>query len=175
MFSLITPTIEYQGLSLQSTYAAYINELGNEERYPYPMDLAHEDFDALVSLLNNYSKGRDLPSWLVPNTTYWLMQNHEIVACSHLRHSLNQQLEEAGGHIGFGVRPSYRGKGISKILLNETLIQAKLKGIQKVQIHCYASNLASVGLIESVGASLIQTQELSQEKQTLLKFVYTQD
>lgn len=173
MFSLITPVVKYQSLSLQSTYAAYINELGNEERYPYPMDLAHEDFNALVSLLNDYSEGRNLPSWLVPNTTFWLVYKHEIVACSHLRHSLNQQLEEAGGHIGFGVRPSYRGKGISKILLNETLKQAKLKDIHKVHIHCYASNLASVGLIKSVGASLIQKQQLSQEKQTLLKYVYT--
>ncbi|MDT0594843.1 GNAT family N-acetyltransferase [Glaciecola petra] len=174
MLTLIKPVVEFEGINLKSTYDAYINELENEERYPYPMDLDHEDFVSFVALLNDYSKGQNLPDFLVPNTTFWLIQDNEIVACSHLRHTLNKQLTEAGGHIGFGVRPSYRGKGLGKVLLEQTLQQAKLNDINAVHIHCYASNLASVGLIKSVGANLIASRALSQEKQTLLKFIYHQ-
>lgn len=174
MYTLITPVVEYQGVSLQSTYNEYISELADEERYPYPMDLDHKDFASFVALLNNYSEGHNLPDFLVPNTTFWLMQNNEIIACSHLRHTLNKQLKEAGGHIGFGVRPSYRGKGIAKVLLQQTLEQAQLKNISLVHLHCYASNLASVALIKSIGARVIESRELSENKQRLLKFVYRQ-
>lgn len=151
------PKLQAPSIELQGSYRAYIAELQNEERYPYPLDLPHDDFGSLISLLSDYAKGVNLPDWLVPNTTYWLVANGEIVACSHLRHNLNEALEQAGGHIGLGVRPSYRGKGLSKLLLKLTLAEANKKGIQQVHIHCFDDNKASIALIEGVGAKLQST------------------
>lgn len=163
---LITPHEQFQ-----HSYLAYIAELGDEERYPYPLDLDHSNFPLLIKLLTDYANGRNLPDWLVPNSTYWLMDGAEIVGCSHLRHRLNAQLKEAGGHIGLGVRPSRRGQGVGKILLNLTLQQAKLKGLKAVHIHCHANNQASVNLIASVGGQLDSKIVPRGETTEVLRFV----
>jgi predicted acetyltransferase len=164
---LVSPCIDFK-----NSYFSYIEELGNEERYPYPMDLEHANFEALVERLEGYSKGMELPDWLVPNTTFWLVNEGEICGCSHLRHHLNQELEFAGGHIGLGIRPCYRGKGLSKLLLNLTIKKAIDMGIKDVHIHCHQSNMQSRRMIESSGAILLSTIELEESNQTLLRYVY---
>ena len=73
MFSLIRPTVEYE-----ESYRSYIRELGDSERYPFPLDYPYDDFQALVTRLNNYSLGIGLPDDLVPNTTFWLVEDGEI-------------------------------------------------------------------------------------------------
>lgn len=168
IMKLISPSIDFK-----NSYFSYIEELGNEERYPYPMDLEHANFEALVDRLTLYSKGINLPDWLVPNTTFWLMNKNQICGCSHLRHCLNEELEFAGGHIGLGIRPTYRGKGLSKILLNLTIKKAINMGINKVHIHCHQSNIHSKRMIESTGAILSSTVALEESKQTLLRYVYS--
>ncbi|MEM8497643.1 MAG: GNAT family N-acetyltransferase [Pseudomonadota bacterium] len=140
--------------ALESSYLEYLEELGDEERYPYPMDLDHSDFSGLIQTLHNYSRGIDLPDWLVPNTTYWFINQKELVGVAHLRHELNSQLREAGGHIGLGIRPSYRGKGFGKEILRQTIEKARELGIKDVHIHCHRHNEASARMIRSVGGIL---------------------
>lgn len=146
---LITPNTSYK-----ESYKAYITELGNEERYPYPMDFDYSDFPALIKRLANYSKGIHLPHWQVPNSTYWLVQNNELIGVAHLRHYLNEILLNSGGHIGLGIRPGYRAKGYGNLLLELTINKAKEKGIKEVHIHCHKSNMASVQMILSNGGTL---------------------
>ncbi|WP_395338922.1 GNAT family N-acetyltransferase [Ningiella sp. W23] len=155
----------------EQSYRDYIQELGDEERYPYPMDLPFDDFAVFVSTLKGYDKGIKLPHNLVPNSTYWLISNNEIVGCSHLRHHLNAALEHAGGHIGLGIRPRYRNKGLSTILLRQTLDKAREKGIDDVHIHCYADNLASKRMIEACGAKLHSQVFLSEHSKTVLRYI----
>ncbi|MBO7924598.1 GNAT family N-acetyltransferase [Alteromonas sp. KS69] len=164
---LINPLVEFE-----NSYLDYIKELGSEERYPYPMDLDCSNFPAFVQLLSNYSKGINLPNHMVPNTTFWLIENQEIVGCSHLRHTLNDSLKHAGGHIGLGIRPSYRGKGVGKRLLSQTIEQANKIDITAVHIHCYKSNIASAKLIESSGATLDSTVDLEDGSEKVLRFIY---
>jgi predicted acetyltransferase len=95
-----------------------------------------------------------------------------ICGCLHLRHYLNEELEFAGGHIGLGIRPSYRGKGPSKRLLNLTIKKAIDMGIKGVHIHCHQSNNQSRQMIESSGARLSSTTELEESHQTLLRYIY---
>lgn len=165
---LITPTVKYE-----DSYRAYIKELGSEERYPYPLDLDHSDFPQFVEMLNHYSKGLHLPAHLVPNTTYWLVKDNEIVGCSHLRHRLNDGLRFAGGHIGLGVRPSKRGLGYGEELLNLTLGKAAEIKINDVHIHCYESNVISTSLIVSSGAKLNSTVNADGKNEKILRFVYS--
>ncbi len=164
---LILPTTRYK-----TSYNRYIEELKDEERYPYPMDLDHVDFDAFVRRLSNYSLGKALPEWMVPNTTYWLMENDEVIGCSHLRHELNESLEFAGGHIGIGIRPSFRGKGLGKLLLELTLNKAREKHIEQVHIHCYQSNIASKKLLESVGAIFDSKEQAEDSNEIVLRYLY---
>jgi len=164
---LVKPTIKFK-----ESYCAYIKELGSEERYPYPLDLPYQDFDALIHTLDAYSKGLALPSWLVPNTTFWLVDNKEILGCSHLRHYLNEDLAHVGGHIGLGIRPKARGKGLSKFLLNATIEEAVKIGIQHVHIHCYDNNIPSKKMIESTGAQLGSSVMLESENKRVLRYIY---
>ena len=143
---LIKPTLDYQ-----ASYLSYIEELGDEERYPFPLDFDHSDFNALLSQINDFEQGINLPIGYVPSSTYWLMDGDEIIGVSNLRHHLNDLLLEAGGHIGLSTRPSMRGQGLGIKLLQMTLEQASQMGIIEVHIHCYADNPASAKMIEACG------------------------
>lgn len=118
------------------------------------MDLDCSYFTELIQKLSDYSQGLNLPKWQVPNSTYWLVQDNELIGVAHLRHYLNKMLLELGGHIGLGIRPSYRTKGYSNFLLELTINKAKDLGIKEIHIHCHKSNTASVQMVLSNGGIL---------------------
>ncbi len=64
-----------------------------------------------------------------------------------LRLGLNDALLKRGGHIGYSIRPSERGKGYAKEMLKLGVSQAKSKGIKKLLVTCHTSNLASRAVI----------------------------
>lgn len=75
----------------------------------------------------------------------------------NLRLRLNDYLLENGGHIGYSIRPSERGKGYAKETLRQGLQVAKEKNIRKALVACSVNNpasraviLANGGLIEDV-------------------------
>ena len=149
MLSLIKPTVEYE-----KSYRSYVQELGGAERYPFTLDFEFDDFSALVTRLNNCSLGIDLPEDHVPHTTFWLVENGEIVGVSSLRHRMTDRLKRLGGHIGFGVRPSARGRGVAKELLGRTLREAGQLGISEVLVICLKDNIASSRVIRANGGRL---------------------
>ncbi len=146
---LITPSSRYH-----ASYLSYIEELGDEERYPFPLDFEHHDFTAMLARIRQFEQGINLPVGVVPSSTYWLVKSHEIIGVANLRHQLNEQLKQAGGHIGLGIRPSFRGRKLSIQLLKLTLKQAANKGIKAVHVHCYRDNLASARMIVAAGGQL---------------------
>lgn len=146
---LILPSPAYE-----RSYRDYIQELGNEDRYPFPMDFDHTDFSALLERLETFRTGVDLPEGFVPSTTYWMIERKELIGVSSLRHFLNDRLKHSGGHIGLGVRPSYRGKGVGSRLLGLTIEKAGAFGIRHVHVHCYRHNEASARMIVRNGGHL---------------------
>lgn len=147
--SLIKPCVEYE-----ASYRAYISELGDEVRYPFPLDFDASDFGALLNRLADLEAGINLPDGRVPSSTYWLVEDGEIVGISNLRHFLNDELRHCGGHIGLGVRPLQRGQGLGVRLLQLTVDQARQIGIPEVHVHCYRWNEASARMIERCGGML---------------------
>lgn len=146
---LVLPNPEYE-----KSYREYILELGDEERYPFPLDFDHSDFPELLAKLDSFRKGIDLPEGYVPATTYWLVEGNELLGVSNLRHFLNDRIRRAGGHIGLGVRPSRRGKGLGSLLLKLTLEKALERGILAVHVHCHKHNVASSRMIIANGGCL---------------------
>ena len=65
----------------------------------------------------------------------------------NLRLRLNDYLLENGGHIGYSIRPSERGKGYAKESLRQGLQVAKEKNIKKALVTCSAENPASRAVI----------------------------
>jgi predicted acetyltransferase len=146
---LILPRFEYE-----PSYGAYIRELGDEERYPFPLDFEHRDFAALLRRLDDFANGVNLPEGFVPSSTYWLVEGGELIGVSNLRHYLNDRIRHHGGHIGLGVRPSCRGRGLGNVLLSFTIQEARKKGIAPIHIHCHKSNTASARMIARNGGVL---------------------
>mgnify|MGYP001792378386 FL=1 len=147
--SLILPSAEYE-----QSYRAYIEELGDDERYPFPLDFEHDDFAALLRRLRDCADGVGLPDGFVASSTFWLVDGGELLGVSNLRHELNDVLREHGGHIGLGVRPAAQGRGLGKRLLALTIRQARRRGIDEVHVHCNKGNLASAGMILANGGLL---------------------
>ena len=117
-------------------------------------DLDLEAWSAYLADQMRYAQGVDLPAEHVPQTMYWLRRDGYPVGMSKVRHVLNDELRARGGHIGYSVRPSERGKGYGHILLNLTLEQASHLGLDRVLITSDWSNKSSRAMIERQGGVL---------------------
>lgn len=146
---LVLPSAKFE-----FSYRSYIRELGNEERYPFPLDFDHSDFAAMLRKLNDFHQGANIPEGFVPSTTYWLIINNELIGVTNIRHYLNERIRHAGGHIGLGIRPSARGQGFGNLLMQRSIEKAQALSINPVHIHCYNDNLASAQTIIRNGGVL---------------------
>jgi predicted acetyltransferase len=142
---LIEPTAR-----LRESYTGLLREFVSrgEKLIPFVLEFPHDDFDGLLRRFQEVKAGIGLPDGFVPHSTYWLVRNGEqVLGVSNLRHRLTPKLQQEGGHIGYGVRPSERQKGYGTRLLSETLVVAKAHGISRVLITCAKTNLGSVQII----------------------------
>ncbi|MEV6971157.1 GNAT family N-acetyltransferase [Hamadaea sp. NPDC051192] len=85
---------------------------------------------------------------------WWIAEGDEILGAITLRHRLNDFLAEAGGHIGYGVRPSARRRGRAGWALGQVLQRAKERGLDRVMISCEDGNVGSARTIERNGGVL---------------------
>ena len=95
-----------------------------------------------------------LPAGRVPCTYRWIVDGEQVLGAIALRHQLNDYLLRAGGHIGYGIRPSARRRGLATWALGEMLGQARDLGLDRVLLVCETDNLASAATIEHHGGVL---------------------
>ena len=106
----------------------------------------------------NQEMGINLPEGWVPAIQLVAFSGKgQALGFLNLRLRLNNFLLEKGGHIGYSIRPSERGKGYAKEALRQGLQVAKEKNIKKALVTCSVNNpasraviLANGGLIEDV-------------------------
>jgi ribosomal protein S18 acetylase RimI-like enzyme len=55
------------------------------------------------------------------------------------------------GRLGMGLLPDYRGQGLGKRLMVETIRAARLAGIERVELEVFASNERAVALYRKLG------------------------
>lgn len=96
---------------------------------------------------------------VVPNSTYWLVDDGEVVAAVNIRHVLTDHLKMVGGNIGYAVRPSRWNQGYGTLILELALPKASALGINPVMITCADDNVASARIIEKNGGVLDDTYE----------------
>lgn len=117
-------------------------------------DVAFEELPNFLKKLVDMSRGIGLQPDLVPMTTYWMFADGKPVGISKLRHYLNEGLLRNGGHIGYCIRPTERGKGYGRQILALTLEKAREKGIEKALITVYQDNAVSCKVVLSNGGKL---------------------
>jgi predicted acetyltransferase len=108
-------------------------------------------FADYVTRLQEWSRGVNLPEGYVPASFYVGVVDGAIVGRLSLRHALNDFLRLAGGHIGYGVRRSQRGRGYAKAMLRQSLPLAAAVGIERALVLCDVDNAASRKVIEANG------------------------
>jgi len=85
-------------------------------------DIDFKDFGQFLQAQIDMSHGVGLdPNKFVPQTRYWLFVDSKPVGIGKLRRFLNERLRVLGGHIGYTIRPSERGKGYGTLILSELL------------------------------------------------------
>jgi len=80
----------------------------------------------------------------------WIVEDGRVLGGIGLRH----RADDDTGHVGYGVRPSARGRGLAGWALGRMLGEARAVGLDRLLIVCLAGNVASARTIESNGGVL---------------------
>ncbi|NFT07450.1 GNAT family N-acetyltransferase [Clostridium botulinum] len=150
---LITLTSSYK-----TEWESLISEFeeNGEKLIPLAMKGHANTFEEFLIEAYKNSKGIDLPDGIVPSDIYFLVDDNSkyLIGAIDIRHYLNEYLLKYGGNIGYGIRPSERKKGYATEMLYLALEECKTKGLSKVLITCFKSNIASANTIIKNGGIL---------------------
>lgn len=130
-------------------YRSDINGSGGLSRLASGMPYEEWLDDVIKRSDDDYAKSIDR----VPASTYFTVResDNKIVGMVNLRHYLDNILKNIGGHIGYSIRPSERGKGYAKIQLYLALLECKKLGIEEAMVDCVKSNIKSEKTILALG------------------------
>ncbi|HWE30001.1 MAG TPA: GNAT family N-acetyltransferase, partial [Polyangia bacterium] len=137
--ALREPAIEWA-----PTFLAGLDELEDEgERAAWVYaraagDLPRRDFAAYVQLLA--AQAHSAAPGMMTNSVYWAIREREMVRRIAFRHALNEKLLREGGHIGFIVRPSARGRGVAREMLRQLLATERARAIGRLLVTCDEGN-----------------------------------
>lgn len=94
----------------------------------------------------------------VPARTYFLVRedDNKIVGMINIRLALNERLRKSGGHIGYSIRPTERGKGYNKINLYLGLKVCNEYGIKDVLMDADINNPGSWKTMEALGGKRVK-------------------
>ena len=149
---LVKPATRYK-----ESFLGAIKEFHKEDRYLFinPEDIA-ESFEGFVNDLNNGKRHMHQPfeNWVepVPETTLWFVKDEHFIGTLNIRHRLNWHLEKWGGHISFNIRPSMRGQGFGKKILQKALPCTCYLGIDRALITIDPAHKAAQHIVTLAGA-----------------------
>lgn len=125
-----------------------------EKIVPYAIrKVDYHDFDAYLSSLE---VGHDRDESLVPDSTFFCLDTERnlFVGAVNIRHWLNEGLLLNGGHIGDGIRPSERRKGLGTKMIALALDECRKLRIDRVLMVCSRDNIGSAKTIMNNGGIL---------------------
>lgn len=122
--------------------------------------MTYEEYRAWLVRQADIAQGIGLEDWMVPQSTYWLLEDGVPVGIGRLRHRLTDALREAGGVIGYGIDPPHRGRGCGKALLRLLLEEARRIGMTELLLTVRLENTASRRVAESCGGVLVRENEI---------------
>jgi len=142
---LVLPSIEHE-----QSYTNMMIEWENAGEHIYPGAIRRKgmNYSDWLNLVKSYNHKETCPSHLVPSDTYFLINDKgKIIGAISIRHYLNENLLNTGGHIGYGIRPSERKKGYAKTMLKMALEKCIELGMKRILITCDKTNIGSAKTI----------------------------
>ena len=118
-----------------------------------PYAIRKTDYHNFSTYLESLDVKNNGESNLVPDSTFFCLDTNRniFVGAINNRHQLNDSLLLNGGHIGDGVRPSERRKGIATKMIGLALQECKKLGINRILLVCDKENIASAKSILNNG------------------------
>lgn len=162
---LVTPSLEWKDAYLDF-YKEWVET--REEMIPWVIGKEPNPFQSMVQDLEDTSIGKGLEEGWVPASTFWFVnKENRVIGVVNIRHSLTALLYDAGGHIGYGIRPSERKKGYATELLRQSLQKAKQLGVKNVLLVCDETNTGSMKTILNNGA--VEAEDFIEEDGNIVK------
>jgi RimJ/RimL family protein N-acetyltransferase len=93
-----------------------------------------------------------------PGEVWWIVEDGEVLGGIALRAADDPRIERHG-HIGYGVRPSARGRGVATWALRAVIDRAAQIGIDPVIAVCLDDNDASIATLERAGGRLERVED----------------
>lgn len=160
---LAEPSKEYQ--KSFENYALAYKEI-NDEQYFNKRKSALENFDDYLCNLQRLHKGIELSNGEVAVSTFWLVDNGEVVGTVRVRHKEVQY----AGHIGYDISPHHRNKGYGTKILKLALEKASAIGITEAIVTCKVDNIASRRIIEKNNGRLLERFFHERDKEYYYKY-----
>ncbi|BCW67256.1 acetyltransferase [Arthrobacter sp. NicSoilB4] len=86
-------------------------------------------------------------------TYRWIVEDGQVLGGIALRHE-GHHLAPRAGHIGYGIRPTGRRRGLATWALGRMVREAEVRGMERLLVVCKAGNAASARTIERHGGIL---------------------
>jgi predicted acetyltransferase len=152
MPELVLPSVRYR-----ESYLEAMAEFRADDPVSDEYGVTAEGFDAHLARLADDARGRNLVGPRVPSTEWWLVEGGRWIGDVSIRHWLNEKLEHMGGHIGYAIRPTERGKGYGNLVMELGMVKARELGIARALLTCDDGNAPSIHIIERHGGVLQDT------------------
>lgn len=146
-------------VKLEPEYRCHLIEMmeewyaSGEKIIPYAIRrLDYRDFEYYLANLEQ----KEASAELVPDSTFFCLDEEQdlFVGAVNIRHYLNESLLLDGGHIGDGVRPSQRRKGVATKMIALALEECRKLGVERVLMVCDKDNIGSARSIQHNGGVL---------------------
>ncbi|MGS2616862.1 GNAT family N-acetyltransferase [Micromonospora sp. LZ34] len=172
MPELIKPTVRLHAawLEARAEWGPGVHEDGFGLRPSDEVD-SPDGFAAWVARLSDTSGPANPPDAGGRRCTYrWIVEGDRVLGGIALRHGLDDFVRRVG-HVGYGIRPSARRRGLATWALGRMLDVARRDGLDRVLIVCAEENIASARTIEHHGGVLegIRDTELGPARRYWIK------
>ncbi len=148
------PTINDHGILKEYVEEHYANA---ERSISASMGLTGTDYAGWVEKISRSAENA-VDEW-GKYCLYLAFDGDRLIGLLNIRFSLSDELRNAYGDIGYGVRPGERRKGYATEMLRYALSVCKEKGMTDVIIGCYAGNIGSNKTVLNNGGVLICSRE----------------